>query len=74
MNQYTLIGGIVVIGAVYYIYSTKEQNKKQKRMNPKHDVPMPRHKLGHGLNDEFSRSWIKVHHQYDPRKYNKKHI
>lgn len=74
MNQYTVIGGIVVIGAVYYIYTTREQNKRQRRMNPKHDEPIPRHNAGDGLNSEFSRSWIKVHHQFHPRKLGKKHI
>ena len=74
-SSVTVFAVAVVVGLGYYMYTVRDQNEKQKRLNPKRREPIPRHKLGQGLNDALSRNWLKIHREYNPKgAIEKRHI
>ena len=54
-------------GLAYWIYTTKQQNDKQKiAMKPKHDVPREKQRVNDVLNEAHSRHNITQHLYHKP--------
>ena len=67
LDAKTSIIVIAVAGTALYVYSVRNQSKKQKSLNPKKHIKYPKQSLGLALNNLLSKNWIKIDKQHNPK-------